>query len=66
MIKRLGGKRWNQLHRLTYFVAVGGVLHYYMIVKSDITYPVMFGVAVFLLLGYRAGAGLKKPARAKA
>jgi methionine sulfoxide reductase heme-binding subunit len=62
MIKRLGGKRWTQLHRLTYVVAVGGVLHYYLIVKSDITYPVLFAIAVALLLGYRALPGTRKPA----
>ncbi len=53
MIKKLGGKRWAQLHRLTYFITIGGVVHYYMIVKSDITYPVLFGLATAVLLGYR-------------
>ncbi|TLD72256.1 sulfoxide reductase heme-binding subunit YedZ [Phragmitibacter flavus] len=53
MIKKLGGKRWAQLHRLTYVVAIGGVVHYYMIEKSDIRYPVVFGMVVVLLLGYR-------------
>ncbi|MEQ1748862.1 MAG: protein-methionine-sulfoxide reductase heme-binding subunit MsrQ [Prosthecobacter sp.] len=53
MIKKLGGKRWAQLHRLTYFITIGGVVHYYMIVKSDITYPVLFGLAAAVLLGYR-------------
>ena len=53
MIKRLGGKRWALLHRLTYYVAIGGVIHYVMIVKSDITYPVVFAAAVVILLGYR-------------
>ena len=62
MIKRLGGKRWGQLHRLTYVVAIGGVLHYYLIVKSDITYPALFGVAVAVLLGWRAAKAFEKPA----
>ena len=53
MIKRLGGKRWALLHRLTYYVAIGGVIHYVMIVKSDIRYPMIFAAAVLLLLGYR-------------
>lgn len=56
MIKRLGGKRWAQLHKLTYFIAIGGVLHYYMLVKSDITYPVGFGFVLTILLGYRVYA----------
>ncbi len=53
MIKRLGGARWIRLHRLTYVIAVGGVVHYYMIVKSDTRYPLYFGAAVVALLGYR-------------
>jgi len=61
MIKRLGGKRWGQLHRLTYVVAIGGVLHYYLIVKSDITYPALFGIAVAVLLGWRAAKAFEKP-----
>lgn len=63
MIKKLGGKRWAQLHRLTYFAAIGGVLHYYMIVKSDISYPALFGIAVALLLGYRVVDNLRKPVK---
>lgn len=62
MIKKLGGKRWNQLHRLTYLVAIGGVVHYYMIVKSDITWPLAFATVVGLLLAYRAVGSLQKPA----
>jgi len=53
MIKRLGGKRWNRLHKLTYLVAIGGIIHYWMIVKSDIRIPVYFGLALAVLLGYR-------------
>lgn len=54
MIKKMGGKRWGQLHRLTYVVAIGGVVHFCMIVKSDFRYPLMFAIAVGLLLLYRA------------
>ncbi len=53
MIKRLGGKRWAKLHKLTYVAAIGGVLHYYMGVKADTTIPLAFGVVLALLLGYR-------------
>lgn len=53
MIKRLGGKRWAQLHRLSYYLTIGGVLHYYLIVKSDITYPALFALVVAALLGWR-------------
>lgn len=53
MIKRLGGKRWQKLHRLTYLAAVAGVIHYYLLVKSDVRKPLAFAVVVALLLGYR-------------
>ncbi len=62
MIKRLGGKRWTRLHRLTYLIAAAGVLHYWLIVKSDITYPATFGALVAILLGYRLYAAFVKPA----
>jgi sulfoxide reductase heme-binding subunit YedZ len=52
-IKRLGGKRWNLLHRLVYVSAIGGVIHYYMLVKADTREPIMFGIAVTAVLGYR-------------
>jgi sulfoxide reductase heme-binding subunit YedZ len=54
MIKRLGGRRWQKLHRLAYLSAVAGVLHYYLLVKSDTRKPLAFAAAVALLLGYRA------------
>lgn len=60
MIKKLGGQRWAQLHRLTYYIAIGGVLHYWAIVKSDVTWPRFFAVILALLLGYRVVAGMKK------
>ena len=60
MIKKLGGQRWAQLHRLTYYITIGGVLHYYIIVKSDITYPLIFAIVVAVLLGYRVVTSLKK------
>ena len=52
-IKRLGGKRWNRIHSLVYVAAIGGVIHYYMLVKADTREPIMFGGVVAALLGYR-------------
>lgn len=52
-IRRLGGRRWNLLHRLVYVSAVGGVLHYWWKVKLDVTNPVIYAVIVALLLGWR-------------
>jgi sulfoxide reductase heme-binding subunit YedZ len=57
-IRRLGGKRWQLLHRLIYLSAVAGVIHYYWLVKSDIRLPVFYGVIVALLLAYRAAVKL--------
>jgi methionine sulfoxide reductase heme-binding subunit len=53
-IRRLGGKRWQKLHRLIYVIAVAGVVHYYWLVKSDIRLPLFYGMLVVLLLAYRA------------
>ncbi|MFM7219602.1 MAG: sulfite oxidase heme-binding subunit YedZ [Nodosilinea sp.] len=53
MVRWLGGRRWTQLHRLTYIVAMGGVVHYALIVKSDLTYPILFAMVLTFLLGYR-------------
>lgn len=60
MIKRLGGKNWQKLHRLTYLAAIGGVIHYWLIVKSDIFYPLLFGLVLATLLGYRIYANKPK------
>jgi sulfoxide reductase heme-binding subunit YedZ len=53
MVKRLGGKRWAQLHRLVYLAALAGVIHFWMLVKSDTRLPLTFGFIVLFLLGYR-------------
>lgn len=53
MIKRLGGKRWARLHRLVYLAAVAGVVHFWMLVKSDTRLPLTFAFIVLFLLGYR-------------
>jgi sulfoxide reductase heme-binding subunit YedZ len=52
-IRRLGGKRWQLLHRLVYSIAIGGVVHYYWLVKSDIRLPALYGALVAVLLTYR-------------
>lgn len=53
MVKRLGGKRWQRLHRLIYLIAIGGVVHYWWLVKKDITQPAIYAVVLAILLGYR-------------
>jgi methionine sulfoxide reductase heme-binding subunit len=53
-IRRLGGKRWNRLHRLVYLAAVGGTVHYLWAVKKDTLFPLFYLALFTLLLGYRA------------
>jgi sulfoxide reductase heme-binding subunit YedZ len=52
-IRRLGGKRWQALHRLVYFSAIAGVIHYVWLVKADIREPLEYGAILAVLLGYR-------------
>lgn len=54
-IRRLGGKRWQALHRAIYFAAVCGVIHYYWKVKSDVRMPLFYGALVAILLLWRLG-----------
>jgi sulfoxide reductase heme-binding subunit YedZ len=53
MIRRLGGKRWNQLHRLIYVSATAAVVHYWWLVKADIRRPLAYAVIVGSLLLFR-------------
>ena len=52
-IRRLGGRRWNRLHRLVYATAVLGVIHYWWLVKADVSRPRLYGVVVGALLATR-------------
>jgi sulfoxide reductase heme-binding subunit YedZ len=52
MMRRLG-KRWTQLHRLIYPIAMLGVCHFWWQVKSDIRQPLMYATGLTVLLGYR-------------
>lgn len=52
-LKRLGGKRWQRLHRVVYLSGILGALHYYMLVKSDVRPPLTFAFVLALLLGFR-------------
>jgi len=52
-IRRMGGKKWALLHRLVYVTAIAGVVHYWWLVKADITRPQIYGAIVAVLLGVR-------------
>jgi sulfoxide reductase heme-binding subunit YedZ len=53
MIRRLG-RRWQTLHRLTYFAAIAGVIHFWWLVKADLREPQRFAAILTLLLVLRA------------
>ena len=53
MVRRLGGKSWGRLHRIVYLAGIAGVIHYWMLVKSDTRLPLTFAFLVAMLLGYR-------------
>ena len=61
MVKRLGGKRWARLHRIVYVSGGFGVLHYYMLVKSDVRLPLTFAFMLAVLLGFRVLTKYYKP-----
>ena len=54
MIRKLGPVRWKLLHRLAYLAAILGVLHYYMLVKSDVRQPLAFAAVLVPILGFRS------------
>ena len=64
MVKRLGGKRWQTLHRLVYAIAILGVIHYWWLVKKDIREPLLYAAILSLLLGLRIFWNLQKRQRA--
>jgi methionine sulfoxide reductase heme-binding subunit len=59
-IRRLGGKRWQMLHRAIYVSAIAGVIHYYWLVKSDVRKPVFYGALVGILLLWRLASWISK------
>jgi methionine sulfoxide reductase heme-binding subunit len=64
-IRKLGGKRWQVLHRLVYASATAGVIHYIWLVKADLRKPLEYGAVLTALLAYRViawGMARMKPA----
>ena len=60
--RRLGGRRWQRLHRLAYLAAVGGAAHFYLAVKRDVREPLAYAAIVAALLGYRVWARRRRTA----
>ena len=57
-IRKLGGKRWQALHRLIYFSAAAGVIHYIWLVKADLKKPLEYGFVLGVLILFRISAWL--------
>ena len=53
MIRRLGARRWQALHRLVYLIGAGGIVHFLWLVKSDLREPLLYGTILAALLGFR-------------
>ena len=62
-IRRLGGRRWQMLHRLIYISAICGVIHYYWLVKSAVLRPLTYAAIVAVLLLWRLGDWLMRRGR---
>jgi len=65
-IRRLGGKRWQKLHRLIYLSAAAGVIHFIWLVKADLRRPLTYGAVLAVLLAYRSTTWLLGRAKSKA
>lgn len=61
MIRRLGGKAWQRLHYLVYPIATLGVVHYWWLVKRDVTQPMLFAFGLAILLAFRILYRLRSP-----
>jgi sulfoxide reductase heme-binding subunit YedZ len=63
-VRRLGFVKWQRLHRLIYFAALAGVIHYYWLVKSDVRLPLLYGAILAVLMLYRLATRKPTPQRA--
>ena len=63
MVSRLGAKRWKSLHRLAYVVGIGGVVHYYLLVKSDTRPPLVFAIIIAAAYVFRIGSAFPDAAK---
>ena len=62
-VRRLGAPAWQRLHRLVYVIAICGVIHYWWLVKKDVTQPMIYAGVLAALLGYRIGAAIIRSRR---
>ena len=65
MIRRLG-RHWGRLHMLVYVIAPLGAMHYWWLVKRDLTQPALWTAAIVLMLGFRVVWRLRQTAASDA
>ena len=65
-VRRLGGKRWQRLHRLVYVVAVAGLVHFFLAVKRDVRDPTLYALVFGTLFAARLIVGRARAGRAVA
>ena len=53
LIKKLGAQLWQRIHYLVYLIAILGVIHYWWLVKKDLTQPIIYACVFAVLLGLR-------------
>jgi methionine sulfoxide reductase heme-binding subunit len=63
MIRRLGGRNWQRLHRLVYASAVAGVVHFWWLVKADVSEPRLYAILLTVLLLSRAAVAARRAGR---
>lgn len=59
VIKKIGAKLWQRIHYLIYLIAVLAVIHYWWLVKKDLTQPIIYACVFAVLLGMRVSWKLR-------
>ncbi|MAN79609.1 MAG: sulfoxide reductase heme-binding subunit YedZ [Rhodospirillaceae bacterium] len=66
MVKKMGGRNWQRLHKLVYVAAIAAPVHFFMMRKGFQIEPLVYGGIAGLLLAYRAGVWIRAKARTRA
>ena len=60
-IRKMGGRRWQELHRNIYLISILGVLHYFWLVKATaLIWPIAYAIGLSILLGWRINERRRK------
>jgi sulfoxide reductase heme-binding subunit YedZ len=62
-VRRLGGRRWQRLHRLIYLIAPLAVAHYFLAVKRDVTWPLAAAAGLAVLFAARVAIPRRRAVR---